>query len=1065
MCDTLQQTLTTTGKEGTILQLYLSYHNTYVTKYGEKTAILCQVGDFFEIYAVINEKEEKGPNIYRLADMLGIQVTRRNKSNIEVNDTNYLMSGFPIGGIQKHIQTLVSNCYTVVVIRQVTPPPNVRREVTEIISPSMTLSPSSQDANYIVVLMLSFTNGLWSCGVAAADVSTGLSLVYETSSTKEDPTYAMDETVRILNTYPSREIVLLGNIPINMRECAMDMIGVSHRPIGVHQIWENYPSGFRKKEYQEAVLSKAGIGKGIISNHILTGIDGMSLVSIALPYMIQFAYEHNQKLVSRLQTPTNIANHGRLLLQYNSAQQLNIVSTGLPGEVPLLSILNRTATSPGSRLFRDRLLNPITSKIILQDRYNQVDYYMKDQLYQKVRKSLCGILDLERIARRMVSETQNPCDWVSFHLSLSAGNSVAKMLSKLELSNLIKDVMDGYEQFLDLEEASKYSLGDIRGNIFKKGVHKDIDELTTTIQEKLDELGNIAKYLSNGEDTRLCKVDCNDRDGYFLTTTKKRWSVVTNFLNNKEIKIFTAKQISHGSNTLRITSDDIINASDIIIRSQSRLSIIVQERYLSFLNHFVEIHVLKIEKIAYELADIDVHSTNAMNAHEYAYIMPVISPESASFVYTKMLRHPIIERIQHKIDYIANNIYLNSDNDSEDENKSATGLLLYGVNASGKSSLMKAIGLAIIMAQSGMYVSSTYFRFSPYTNIFTRISGNDNLYQGLSSFAVEMTELRNILVRADSSSLVLGDELCSGTEAISAVSIVASGIDLLLRKKSTFVFATHLHELMDIPEIAEQMQCGKLKVSHMHTEVKDGCIVYDRTLRDGPGESSYGIEVCRGLGMPSGFMTLAEKIRRYVTGQNDGFVHQKQSRYNSSVFMDMCGVCQTTRATDTHHIRYQETADKNGFIQETHTHIHKNIASNLVPLCSSCHMKEHNGSLKIHGWKQTSNGIELDYTINTQNIKIKTQLDTQDDTQIIKQAPQNAAKNMEELIHVWKPYLRYTRHGWMMRKKDTLRTKFKAVEEEKLINMLTTISNIPTCLVPDHRDLEMLQSALLDVSL
>ena len=1042
MCDASQEVLTTIGKDGTILQLYLSYHNAYVSRYGEKTVVLCQVGDFFEIYAVMNENEERGPNIYRIADMLGIQVTRRNKSNTEVNDSNYLMSGFPLGGIQKHIQVLVSNCYTVVVVRQVSPPPNVRREATDVISPSMTLSPSSQDANYIVVIMLSLSNGIWSCGIAAADVSTGLSLVYETVSTREDPAYAMDEVVRILNTYPSREIVLLGSIPTKMREDAMGMIGIGHRPIGVHQIWDSYPIGFRKKEYQDAVLSKAGIGRGIVSAHTITGIDGMPLASIALPYMIQFAYEHNPKLISRLQSPTNISSSGRLLLQYNSAQQLNVIAMGMQGETPLLSILNRAATSPGSRLFRDRLLNPTTSPRVLRGRYAEIERYMKDNLYQKVRKSLCSILDLERIARRMVSETYNPCDWVSFHTSLLAGISVAEMLSMHDLVDIIRGVMKGYDEILDLEEASKYSICEIRGNIFKRGVHEDLDSLTRKIRENLEDIGSIANLLSNGEDARLCKVDCNDRDGYFLTTTRKRWSVIS---ASMETSPFSTKQISSGSNTLRITSERIDSASDTITRSQSCLSVMVQDRYVLFLRDFVEKHIGDIERIAQALADVDVHCTNAMNAREYAYTMPNIVVGTSSFLDAKMIRHPIIERIQQRVDYVANSVHIGG---------STKGLLLYGVNASGKSSLMKAIGIAIIMAQSGMYVPCSQISFSPYTSIFTRISGNDNLYQGLSSFAVEMTELRNILVRADSSSLVLGDELCCGTEAVSAVSIVASGIDLLLKKEASFVFATHLHELIGIPEISEQAQEGRLRIAHMHTEVKDGRIVYDRTLRDGSGDSTYGIEVCRGLGMPSGFMALAEKIRRHVMGEADGFVHQKQSRYNGLVFMDVCSVCRTERATETHHIRYQETADSNGFIRDTH--IHKNIASNLVPLCSSCHAMEHNGSIRIHGWRQTSDGVELEYSTITH--ESKPEAGAAED-------PQKENKNVEELARVWRPYLRYTRKGWMFRKKDGLRARFKPVDEEKLIGMLSSVPGIPPFLMPDQTDLEVLQTALLDVSL
>ena len=92
------------------------------------------------------------------------------------------------------------------------------------------------------------------------------------------------------------------------------------------------------------------------------------------------------------------------------------------------------------------------------------------------------------------------------------------------------------------------------------------------------------------------------------------------------------------------------------------------------------------------------------------------------------------------------------------------GMLLFGTNASGKSSLMKAVGLNVILAQSGHFVPCRGMAFKPYYNLFTRINNNDNIFKGESSFAVEMSELRSILKRADKNSLVLGDELCAGTQ-------------------------------------------------------------------------------------------------------------------------------------------------------------------------------------------------------------------------------------------------------------------------------------------------------------
>lgn len=134
----------------------------------------------------------------------------------------------------------------------------------------------------------------------------------------------------------------------------------------------------------------------------------------------------------------------------------------------------------------------------------------------------------------------------------------------------------------------------------------------------------------------------------------------------------------------------------------------------------------------------------------------------------------------------------------------------------------------------------------------------------MSSFTVEMTELRNIFQRCDKYSLVLGDELCSGTESTSAVSIVASGTYNLLIKGVSFLFATHLHELVHIPMIGHMVCVRNLKVAHIHVDItKDNhgqsLIRYDRTLRDGSGNTIYGLEVCEALGMPSEFVKVANK--------------------------------------------------------------------------------------------------------------------------------------------------------------------------------------------------------------
>ena len=224
-----------------------------------------------------------------------------------------------------------------------------------------------------------------------------------------------------------------------------------------------------------------------------------------------------------------------------------------------------------------------------------------------------------------------------------------------------------------------------------------------------------------------------------------------------------------------------------------------------------------------------------------------------SFINAKQVRHPIIERINDNYEYIPNDVNLSQD--------SVSGILLYGCNMCGKSSYMKSVGLNVIMAQAGFYTAADSFEFFPYEYIFTRISGNDNLFENQSSFAVEMLELRNIFKRCNNRSLVLGDELCRGTESVSGKAIVAAGICKLRATDSQFIFATHLHGLDSIDEVKSltNVKAYHLSVEYCRTTER---LIYDRHMREGSGSSLYGLEVCKAMDMDTDFLEIANRIRK-----------------------------------------------------------------------------------------------------------------------------------------------------------------------------------------------------------
>jgi DNA mismatch repair protein MutS len=288
-------------------------------------------------------------------------------------------------------------------------------------------------------------------------------------------------------------------------------------------------------------------------------------------------------------------------------------------------------------------------------------------------------------------------------------------------------------------------------------------------------------------------------------------------------------------------------------------------------------------------------------------------------------------------------------------------MIIFGLNCSGKSSLMKSVGINLILAQAGFYVAAQEFRYYPYDQILTRIISEDNLFKGQSTFEVEMTELRGILSRAKNNRcLVLGDELTHGSETTSGLAIIASAVITLAKCGASFIFTSHLHPLSSMPRIKALPNVRSYHLRVTYDEAKD-VLIYDRTLNEGSGQAIYGLEVLRSLHINEEFLELAHKIRREIMEISDSIITMKQSKYNSNLYMNACQICQGP-AEDTHHINEQCTANDKGFIE----HYHKNVLANLVVLCKKCHLAVHGNSdenklLKINGYLETSNGPVLDY--------------------------------------------------------------------------------------------------------
>ena len=947
---------------------YIAYTEEYQKKYGDKCVVFMQVGDFFEIYAVQNETEKVGADIYKICDLCNIQVSRKNKSTLENNRQNPLMAGFPLQAIHKFIQILIQSNYTIVLIRQVTPPPNPKREVTEIISPSTYMNTSEHNGNYLMTMVWEQHKGLSNVGIACIDITTGQSYVYEAYSKEDDPKYALDEAIRFIECYQPKEILIMGET--FQKEVAMFFD--TYQQISIHHEWgDAFEKMYYQKAYQNAILTKAFQPKTMISAIEWIGLEQMPLALVTYCAMIQFTYEHNKDLVQKIELPTVWKNQKHLILESNSAQQLNVLSQSI-NEMPLMGLLNRCMTSFGSRLFRERLLNPIVDIRKLNVLYDNIEQYQNNDLYKKIHYHLSSVVDLERILRKISMGTLQPCEWTMVDNSIK---ECMKVLDIMKYDNIVESVQSYYSSQLNLNECDKYNLSDIHTSLFQRNIYTDIDTLNDVLEKDMNMIKEFANVLSNlvNGDATLCRVDYNDRDGYFLSITKKRWETILKVAKKVDVLSKTillndckVKAISSSSSNLRLTHSLIEDLSDRIISNQRKMSNLNIKYYKEFLQKFdQEYHTLWMTFVK-KIANIDVLATNAKNSLEYNYSRPTLVESSNSHLSAVGLRHPIIERLNHSTEYISNDITLNNND----------GILLYGINASGKSSLMKAIGLNVIMAQAGMFVATSRMELSPYFHIFTRITSMDNIYRGYSTFTMEMLELKNILHRCDNRSLILGDELCSGTESLSAISIVAAGIDYIIQRKANFVFATHLHELVEISILKDH---PSIQVLHMHIEIDSvsGKIIYDRHLKPGNGSKVYGLEVCRALNLPSSFIKIANTIRYEIQGESKYMVSPKLSHYNKELIVSECKLCGKP-ANETHHIRQQKDANEYGNIDS----LNKDALCNLVVLCEECHLKQHHGEEHIAEYIQTSEGVE---------VKLN--------------------KRVEESINP-KNYIRYTTKGW-----------------------------------------------------
>jgi len=996
-----------------LIDTYFNYVDKYCKEYGEKTVVLMQVGAFYEVYG---KKHNSLKNIVgsKIEDFCKIcELNIANKSKVTSNFTfinkngfeetikcNIVMAGFRDYIIEKYIDKMNKAGFTTVVYKQNDEVPSAPRELVAINTPGTYFKEENEKlSNSIMCVYLLhkkpskfISNNSYYYGISNIDILTGYSNVSEYNEKYFKSLTTFDELEKYITIYNPNEFIIIFD-DVNVEKTKIESI---IKYIGVHSKVIRYinlnntenPLSIRanncnEQTRQNEIIKKFYIDKPEEYEFILSSLYEYNCALFSFTFLLDFIHNSNPDLIKKIKAPEINKHSEQLILANHSLKQLNIVSNNNESKGKfscLMNFINNCVTPMGKRYLNNSISKPSTNISYLNNEYNKIQYILDNfNRYEFIRGEFYNMKDIESLYRKIALNKATPYDIYLLKNTLLKCKKVFENIKNYDNTLLFdsdnyqksyKLLDDFIDKYINIEVCSKLSNDFYQFNFFNREIFVELDNYERNSLECFNKLEAIQYFLSNEmksceknpKQTLYCKLHETEKSGYFLKATETRakklidsfqkkdynnyqLSYISSF-DNKEYKFdFNIKNIKKekkGSD-MYIKSNQIIDICESIEYNKNEMKQLLKKHFKNFLNELL-IYQDEFYDIISFIVSLDTCISKAYFSKKYRYCKPIIDEESdESYINAKQLRHSLIEQINTEELYVPNDVYL-------DQN--SNGILLYGTNAVGKSSLIKSIGISVILAQSGFFVPCKKFVYKPFQYIFTRILGNDNIFKGLSTFAVEMSELRTILRLSNKNSLILGDELCSGTELGSAISIFLAGLIKLHQNNSKFIFATHFHEITKMDELKK---LDKLRLMHMSVYYNNeiDCLVYDRKLKEGPGNNMYGLEVCKSLNLPQDFIDLALSIRENNNDNLKPLSLQKKSKYNAKKIIGNCEHC-GEKSTEVHHLQHQKEADEDNIID----YFHKNHKSNLMNVCEKCHLYFHK-SEKQYKRVKTTNGYMI----------------------------------------------------------------------------------------------------------
>ena len=784
--------------------------------------LLYRVGDFYETYS---------DDAVLVSKVLGLVLTHR--SNGEKGDV--AMAGVPHHAIQQYLPRLVRAGYKVAICDQLEDPKLaknklVKRGITEILTPGVAFSDGmleQKEHNYLCGMAF---DGGGNCGAAFLDVSTGTFQVAQGT---------VEYIHTLADTFSPKELVVRRDYAKAVREKFPDIY------ITPLDEW-----AFVQEAAEDKLLKQLGTGslKGF-------GVDSYPLAVTAAGALVIYLEQTEHTGLRNICSLSRIEEGRFVWMDRFTFRNLEIFQSNAGREgVSLAETIDRCSSPMGARLLRQWLAMPIMDRSALNERYDIVEFFTKnEEKLSDLRGLIENVGDLERIISRAATGKILPREMMQLGRSLAQMQPIRTLCGE-EPPAALQKLLRGMKNCSALlgkitstmAENPAVQIG--KGEVIARGVDRRLDELREISEGGKGYLLQMQEREVERTGIGSLKIGYNNVFGYYIEVRNSFKGQVPPEWVRKQTLVNAERYITE---ELKEYEEKILTAEDDIARMEGEI-------YAALVGRVQE-SIRDIQANCRVVAALDVLQGFAKQALDRDYCRPVV--DASSILDIKAGRHPVIETLMPPgEEYVPNDVYMDS--------SSTQIMILTGPNMSGKSALLRQTALIVLMAQTGSFVPAASARFGYFDKIFTRVGATDNISRGESTFMVEMLETSMIMHNLSARSLVLLDEIGRGTSTYDGMSIARALVEYIHKsgKGAKTLFATHYHELNDMEE-----QFPRVKNFHIAIREEGHDVLFLRKLEPGGVSHSFGIHVARMAGMPREIVDSAEET-----------LHMLEARENSA---------------------------------------------------------------------------------------------------------------------------------------------------------------------------------------